>query len=112
MTDVVHIRELGRLGERIARRFLADRGCATVASNARADGGELDLVVRDGSQLVAVEVKTTSDGSDPVDVVDDRKMGLVGRTASSVSYPISRIDIVGIRLDASGVEIRWLRGPD
>lgn len=112
MPDVNHIRKLGRLGERIALSFLVDRGCTPITANTRADGGELDLVIRDGPKLVAVEVKTTSDGSDPVDVVDDRKMGLVGRTASSVSYPISRIDIVGIRLDAKGVEIRWLRGPD
>jgi putative endonuclease len=112
MPDVNHIREVGQLGERIARWFLIEHGCTTIATNARANGGELDLVMRDGSHLVAVEVKTTSDGSDPVDVVDDRKMGLVGRTASSVTYPISRIDIVGIRFDGAGVEIRWLRGPD
>ncbi len=81
-------------------------------ANTRADGGEIDLVVRDGSTTVAVEVKATTDGSDPVDAVDERKMGLVGRTAAGSSYPIGRIDIIGIRFDDSGVEIRWLRGPD
>jgi putative endonuclease len=112
MPDVVHIRELGRYGERVASWYLSNRGCPTVAANVRSDGGELDLIIRDGTKFVAVEVKTTSDGSDPVDAVDNRKMGLVGRTASAITYPISRVDIVAIRLGQTGVEIRWLRGPD
>jgi putative endonuclease len=112
MPDPAHIRDLGRYGEHIASSFLSDRGCATVTANARSDGGELDLIIRDGTHFVAVEVKTTADGSDPVDAVDDRKMGLVGRTASALAYPISRVDIVAIRLTEPGLEIRWLRGPD
>ncbi len=112
MPDVARIRKLGRLGEVTAERFLAERGCTTVARNTTADGGEIDLIVSEGARLVAVEVKTVSDGSNPFDAVDDRKFTLVARTALGLDRPISRVDLVGISVDRHGVEIRWLRGPD
>lgn len=112
MRNTHHVRELGRLGERVATDFLIVRGCRIIVANTRADGGEIDLVVRDGSTTVAVEVKATTDGSNPIDAVDDTKMDLVGRTAAGSRFRIGRIDIVGVRFDKSGVEIRWLRGPD
>ena len=103
---------LGKLGEDIAASFFERRGCSVVARNIRADGGEIDLVVSDGSQKVAIEVKTTSDGSDPADAVDDRKLGLLRRTASSLPIVIDRIDIVAVKLSKEGVEVRWLRAVD
>lgn len=112
MPDRAHIRNLGRFGESAAIRYLAERGCVTVSRNQVSESGEVDLVVRDGSAYVAVEVKTTSDGSDPIDAVDDRKFDLVQRTAGGLDWPISRVDIVAVRVDRVGIEFRWLRGPD
>lgn len=103
---------LGKLGEDIAASFVERHGCSIVARNIRADGGEIDLVVTDGLQKVAIEVKTTSDGSDPADAVDDRKLDLLGRTASSLPMVINRIDIVSVKLSREGVEVRWLRAVD
>ncbi|HEY8132576.1 MAG TPA: YraN family protein [Thermoanaerobaculia bacterium] len=51
-------RELGRRGERRAAWFYRLRGYSIVARNARLRGGEIDLVVRRGSVLAFVEVKT------------------------------------------------------
>ncbi|MDQ3513338.1 MAG: YraN family protein [Chloroflexota bacterium] len=48
---------LGRAGEGHARRFLEVRGFAFVEANWHCPDGELDLVMRDGEELVFVEVK-------------------------------------------------------
>ena len=48
---------LGLLGERIAARWLARRGWTIVAHRFRSGHRDLDLVVRQGSLVVFVEVK-------------------------------------------------------
>jgi len=105
-------KRLGEKGEQLARQFLQERGCSTVATNVHADGGEIDLIVRDGRHVVAVEVKTSADGIDPIEAVDDHKFGMVARTVASLPHAISRIDIVGIAVGDDSVVIRWLRGID
>jgi len=50
--------ELGREGESRAARFLETRGYRIVARNVRAARVEIDLIVRRGSMLVFVEVKS------------------------------------------------------
>jgi len=103
---------VGKLGEDIAATFLERRGCLVLARNIRADGGEIDLVVSDGTACVAIEVKTTAHGSDPADAVDDRKLALLERTVSSLGMAINRIDIVAVTLSPNGIEVRWLRAVD
>jgi putative endonuclease len=49
---------LGRRGEELAARHLQQIGMAVVDRNVRLPGGEIDLIVRDGDELVFVEVKT------------------------------------------------------
>jgi putative endonuclease len=52
--------ELGRRGERLAEAHLVALGYSVVDRNWRCAHGELDLVMRDGDELVFVEVKTRS----------------------------------------------------
>jgi putative endonuclease len=49
---------VGRLGERLAERHLIDQGARLLERNYRKDFGEIDLLVEDQGELVAVEVKT------------------------------------------------------
>ncbi len=49
---------VGKLGERIALQHLVDNGYIVLCQNWRAREGEIDLVVKDGEQIVFVEVKT------------------------------------------------------
>lgn len=56
----------GDQGERIAERYLDERGLITLSRNWRCRDGELDLVATDGLRLVVVEVKTRkNDGHGP-----------------------------------------------
>jgi len=50
-------RSKGTEGENLAARFLEKQGYAILERNYRFDRGEIDLVARDGKELVFVEVK-------------------------------------------------------
>ena len=51
-------KELGRWGEGIARDYLLDCGLTFIDQNYRTADGEIDLIMKDQSTLVFVEVKT------------------------------------------------------
>ncbi|MEV5489324.1 YraN family protein [Streptomyces bobili] len=54
---------LGRYGEELAARRLADAGMTVLERNWRSGRtGEIDIVARDGDVLVVCEVKTRKDG--------------------------------------------------
>ncbi len=65
----------GRLGERIACRFLLRQGFDVIARRYKGRWGEIDLIAYEGSVLVFVEVKTrrTRDFGDPSEFVDWEK---------------------------------------
>ena len=50
----------GSAAEALAAEFLQARGLAVVKRNYRCRGGEIDLIARDGSTLVFVEVRLRS----------------------------------------------------
>lgn len=50
--------ELGRRGEEVAAAWLEAAGCIVLHRNWRCTIGEIDLVMREGSTTVFVEVKT------------------------------------------------------
>jgi putative endonuclease len=49
---------LGSAGEMLAEKFYLERGCQVLAKNFIFRHGEIDLIVRDGEEIVFVEVKT------------------------------------------------------
>lgn len=53
---------LGRYGEDLAARLLADAGMAVLERNWRCRAGEIDIVARDGDAVVFCEVKTRRAG--------------------------------------------------
>ncbi len=50
--------EFGRHGEDLARTFLEALGYGFIARNWHCRSGEIDLIMRDGTEIVFVEVKT------------------------------------------------------
>jgi len=101
---------VGRYGEDVAARYVQDAGWQVLDRNWRGRDGELDLVARDGSALVAVEVKTRRGlgYGHPAEAVTARKVARLRRlTAQWVAAhdvrPVSiRIDVIAVLLPPSG----------
>jgi putative endonuclease len=109
---------LGRWGETLARRELERLGYAILATRYRTRYGEIDIVGRDGSTVVFVEVKArrTSRCGTAVDAVSPLKrrrlaaMALdylagTGRLDSPCRFDIIAIDGVG----SSDMRLRLIR---
>ena len=111
--------DIGRLGEKMAARYLYAHGGKVLYRNYRAPiGGEIDIVLRHGKILAFVEVKTrTSDAfGRAADAVNFHKQELISRGAQSwlrlLGYPNIpwRCDIVEVYLKPKTVpEINWLQ---
>lgn len=55
-------RGFGTIGELKAKNYLEEKGYQWLHSNFRTSFGEIDLIFRDGNELVFVEVKTARAG--------------------------------------------------
>ncbi|EWT06093.1 hypothetical protein N864_24115 [Intrasporangium chromatireducens Q5-1] len=105
-------RALGQYGERLAERYLRDRGLMILDRNWRCVRGEIDIVALDEECLVFVEVKTrtTQAFGAPFEAVTRLKLArlrlLSGlwREAADVQWRgrPSRIDVVSILRPRSG----------
>ena len=99
---------MGKLGERIAARFLTDHGLDVVAHNIEVGRGELDLLALDGGVRVVVEVRTITGGADPIDAVGPGKRRRVRQLAGRLRA--GRVDYVGIRIGGEDVVVHWVPG--
>src|SRR5262245_25810349 len=99
---------LGKTGEDLAVRELERRGYAILARRYRRRSGELDIIARDGSTIVFVEVKTreTTAFGEPAEAVTRMKRQRIVRLA--VDYLMRhhltaapcRFDVVAITFDS------------
>lgn len=95
--------ELGKRGEEEAAKFLAKKGFYIMHRNWRCGKLELDIVARDGGEIVFVEVKTrrNTNFGHPDDAIDDRKIRRIVSAAGayvryySIDLPI-RYDVVSV----------------
>src|SRR3990167_2286028 len=67
--------ETGRIGEAFAAQYLGDEGYGIIEQNYRTRFGEIDIVAREGGELVFIEVKTRTGEQFglPEEAVDQRK---------------------------------------
>ena len=93
----------GNLGEARAAAFLKSCGFSIVATNVRLPGGEIDLVCKDGEQIVFIEVKlrATKTFGSAITGVHPRKRERLRRLAADYLQffaPMARVrfDIVAI----------------
>jgi len=101
-------RELGARGEALAAAYLEGLGYQLLDRNWRSGReGELDLVARDGEEIVAVEVKTRSGttAGHPLESITARKAQRLRRLLLSwVRERHPRAP--GLRIDAVGIVMR------
>lgn len=102
--------EKGRESERIAASYLESFGLEILARNYRSRRGEIDIIARDGIELVFVEVRRRrilSLAAESIDVFKRRRIGL-----AALDYMVDRGEL-SCRFDAilfgAGGEICWLR---
>jgi len=105
-------RSLGERGEEVAARHLAAKGLQILERGFRVRCGEIDLIAREGEELVFVEVKTrsTTGCGDPLEAVTEAKRRRILRAASlylqstgAWDHPC-RFDLVAVRLGPGGAE--------
>lgn len=101
---------IGKEGERLAASYLAGKGYDRIAENWRYKKAEIDLIFRDGEELVFVEVKTRTNVAfgTPEMFVDKKKERLMMDAANhyidSIGYDgLIRFDIVAVILSPSKV---------
>ncbi|MEV4346125.1 YraN family protein [Actinoplanes sp. NPDC049596] len=111
-------RAVGAYGERVAAQHLMDLGYVILARNWRCADGELDLVLRDGDDLVICEVKTrlNSNFGPPAEAITPSKVRKIRRLArrwldeSGLSHREIRFDVVEVLPQQRGAtQIQHLR---
>lgn len=110
LAPVVRRKTLGSRGESVAARYLRKKGYKILLSNFHAAGAEIDLVARDGDQLVFVEVKTRRSNAinEPYRQVNHHKRRNITRAARAYlahykeRTPSARFDVVSIVWPESG----------
>lgn len=108
----------GREAERIARQYLKDNGLCPIAANYRCRRGELDLVMREGSHIVFIEIRYRRSAR-PVAPVETINRGKRRRIAAAAAHFLQqnaiygdnpvRFDVVGMSGPLQGPSIEWLR---
>ena len=95
---------LGRRGEQVAGEYLVGTGMTLVERNWRCALGEIDLIMRDGSETVFVEVKTRAGlgYGHPLESITAVKLARLRRLAGA--WCEAHPDQVGaIRIDAVAI---------
>jgi putative endonuclease len=113
---------VGRFGEQVAADHLEAAGLVVLARNWRCREGELDIVARDGCELVFVEVKTRSSLAFglPAEAVDRAKSQRIRQLAlrwimaareegEQVFWSAVRFDVVSVVRAPTGLDVTHLR---
>jgi putative endonuclease len=108
----------GELGERIAERWLRDRGWRVVQRRFRTGHRDIDLVVERDGVIAFVEVKARrgNEFGGPVEAVNWRKQRELGRSARvwvarhGRSTDAYRFDVVGVLVEGDRVRVRHVEG--
>jgi putative endonuclease len=104
----------GKVAERLAAAFLEFEGFDIVARNVRFGGVEIDIVAREGSTRVLVEVKARgrTDFGGATGAIDRKKRERLLRAARALlaeSPGPVRIDVVAVEPEGDGLRMRQYR---
>ncbi|RNM25420.1 YraN family protein [Dickeya undicola] len=100
--------------EQLARRYLERAGLMFVAANVTVRGGELDLIMRDGSTWVFVEVRyrrNNAFGGAAASITRKKQQSLLHAAAVWLSRQGASLDATDCRFDVlaiTGPQVEWL----
>ncbi len=97
-------KELAKLGELVAEKFLVSKGYSIIKKNFVFGKGEIDIIAKDGDYLVFVEVKTRRnyDFGEPEYAITKSKQRQLKRIAEAYFYvngiqeQLCRFDVVTV----------------
>ncbi|MEX1091800.1 MAG: YraN family protein [Acidimicrobiia bacterium] len=95
----------GEFGEFLACLYLDEQGLEIVSRNVVVAGGEVDIVARDHSTPVVVEVRTLTGSYHPLDAIDGDKRARVRRLAQALG--IRRCDLIGVGIHQDHYVVHW-----
>lgn len=103
-------KDVGILGEKLAKGFLKKRGFRILETNYRCPEGEIDIIARHKDYLVFIEVRTKTSlafGSPEESITATKKKKLIStayryRQAHDDLPQLWRIDVVAVRLTQKG----------
>lgn len=92
--------ETGKLGEDIAAKYVERIGYEIIQRNFKCKQGEIDIIAKDGEEIVFIEVKTRLSMlyGQPKDAVDKRKKKYIYRSAEFYIY-IRKLEKYPVRID-------------
>lgn len=87
--------EAGRAAEGAVASAYLRAGREVIARRWRGPGGEIDLIARDGAELVFIEVKTSSSHARAAEHLSRRQMGRIHAAASAylASEPLGQLTL-------------------
>jgi len=113
--------QLGGFGERVAAHRLESLGMHVIDRNVRVGRAELDLVARDGEEIVVVEVRTrrgaaglAAESLTPVKLRRLWHAAMGYAEANGIDPERVRVDVVAVELDGKGTarNVEHFRGID
>ncbi|MBA7930375.1 YraN family protein [Klebsiella sp. RHBSTW-00215] len=108
-------KQTGDAWEIQARRWLESQGLRFIAANAHERGGEIDLIMRDGSVTVFVEVRyrrSANYGDAAASVTPQKQQKLLKAARLWLSRHNGSFETVDCRFDVvafTGNDIQWLK---
>jgi putative endonuclease len=106
--------DIGIYGERMAAEYLRRLGMQVLHERWRCRFGEIDLIMQDGDELVACEVKTrrTTGSGEPLEALTPIKVRRLRRLlAIWLQGQPNRCGISGLRVDAVGIVLAERSAP-
>jgi putative endonuclease len=99
--------EIARRGEDAAAAFLERVGMQIEVRNWRSSAGEIDIVARDGDELVFVEVKTrrSERAGTAAEAVSTAKQGRLVRLARAYIATMGERPDAGVRFDVVAIRV-------
>lgn len=108
--------QIGKDAEQLAERFLRRQGLKPLTRNFHCRWGEIDLIMRDGAELVFIEVRKRIHAryGGAIESVDYRKQKKLIRTAQFYLQklpiePVCRFDVIAFEGKAATDDPLWYK---
>lgn len=106
--------QIGQEAEKIACDYLLQQGLQFITQNYRDKQGEIDLIMRDNTTMIFVEVRSKQSDiyGSPIESITPHKQQKIARTALSYLQKQKLLHQIDCRFDIIGIhdhQIEWIQ---